>query len=73
MHSFCLIIVTVPNAYDSEIRLTGLDWSDSLLDPKSPRRRDITEEIEAELESMFRGARVRIVEYREGSVIVKFR
>ena len=63
----------MPGAYESEFRVTNLDWDPKLQDKESQEFKQLTAEVESRLGELYPGAQVKVVDFRRGSVVVKFR
>ncbi len=63
----------MPGAYESEFRVTNLDWDPKLEDKESQEFKQLTAEVESQLGELYPGAQVKVVDFRRGSVVVKFR
>ncbi len=64
----------VPGAYEGEFRITNVAWNDKLMDEESDEFKQLSAQIEEQLKQLAPDAEaVKVVNFRSGSVVVKFR
>ena len=62
----------VPNAFTGEFRMMN-EWDEALSDESSRAFLDMKEKLEASLAEIFPGAKVDVVDFTQGSIVVSFR